>query len=81
MTTIGRPKEFDRDEALGKAMELFWSRGYEATQLREGSPPPGLFERFLEQPSDLVGITVALAALIVLGISGLRARSEPSTQG
>ena len=35
MTTTGRPKEFDRDEALEKAGDLFWSRGYEATGLRE----------------------------------------------
>ncbi len=32
---IGRPKEFDRQEALRKAMELFWTRGYEATGMRD----------------------------------------------
>ncbi|MEK6249386.1 MAG: TetR/AcrR family transcriptional regulator, partial [Planctomycetales bacterium] len=35
MTAIGRPKEFDREEALDRAMELFWAQGYEATGLRE----------------------------------------------
>ncbi len=35
MTAIGRPTEFDRNEALEKAMDLFWSRGYEATGLRD----------------------------------------------
>jgi len=31
----GRPREFDRGNALGKAMHLFWSRGYEATSMAE----------------------------------------------
>lgn len=31
----GRPREFDRDEALDKAMELFWSQGYGATGVAE----------------------------------------------
>ena len=33
--TIGRPTEFDRQEALEKSMGLFWKNGYEATCLAE----------------------------------------------
>ncbi|HVK74135.1 MAG TPA: TetR/AcrR family transcriptional regulator [Kofleriaceae bacterium] len=32
---MARPKEFDRDEVLGRAMQLFWSRGYEATSMAD----------------------------------------------
>lgn len=32
---IGRPTEFDRQEALEKAMGLFWRNGYEATGLTD----------------------------------------------
>src|SRR3954464_11387329 len=32
---MARPKEFDREEALNRAMEVFWSRGYEAASVGE----------------------------------------------
>ena len=31
---MARHKEFDRDEVLHKAMEVFWSRGYEAASIQ-----------------------------------------------
>jgi AcrR family transcriptional regulator len=33
VSRTGRPREFDRQKALQRAMELFWARGYEGTTL------------------------------------------------
>lgn len=35
MSRTGRPRQFDRDEALQQAMVLFWAQGYEGTTLAD----------------------------------------------
>ncbi|SQB40172.1 TetR family transcriptional regulator [Citrobacter koseri] len=47
----GRPKVFDREAALDKAMTLFWQHGYEATSLADlveatGAKAPTLYAEF-----------------------------------
>jgi AcrR family transcriptional regulator len=32
---LGRPREFDRDEALAKARDVFWARGYEGVSMSD----------------------------------------------
>jgi AcrR family transcriptional regulator len=47
----GRPRGFDRDVALRRAMEVFWEHGYEGTSIAElteaaGVRPPSLYAAF-----------------------------------
>lgn len=35
MALRGRPRSFDREKALERLMEVFWSKGYEGTQLND----------------------------------------------
>lgn len=52
MSRTGRPREFDRDEALQRAMKIFWAQGYEATTLADlqkamgGLTPPSIYAAF-----------------------------------
>jgi AcrR family transcriptional regulator len=49
--TMGRPREFDMDQALDEAMEVFWRHGYEGATIAEltgamGINPPSLYAAF-----------------------------------
>src|SRR5580704_13875517 len=48
---MGRPREFDTDAALEKAMRLFWAKGYEGTSVGDltetlGISRPSLYAAF-----------------------------------
>jgi len=48
---MGRPRAFDRDQALDQAMDVFWRHGYEGASLAEltkamGINPPSLYAAF-----------------------------------
>jgi AcrR family transcriptional regulator len=42
MAPAGRPRSFDREIALRRAMEMFWERGYEAVSLADVASALGL---------------------------------------
>ncbi len=51
MAPRGRPRSFDRDLALSRAMEVFWAKGYEGAQLADlteamGINPPSFYAAF-----------------------------------
>lgn len=78
----GRPREFDREAALGRALELFWRRGYEATSLGElteamGVTPPSLYAAF----GNKEGLFLEAMELYQrrYGASGVRALAEEPT--
>ena len=87
MARVGRPREFDRDEALRKALELFWSQGYEGTTLTDlqkamgGITAPSFYAAFGSK-EDLFRETVQLynrvegAPLLKALMEGRTARSS-----
>ncbi len=51
MAKAGRPRTFDKDEALDKAMHVFWEKGFEGTSMADliqaiGMKAPSLYAAF-----------------------------------
>lgn len=51
MAPRGRPRSFDRDQALERVMQVFWAKGYEGAQLTDlvaaiGITPPSFYAAF-----------------------------------
>ena len=53
---MARPPKFDRDEALGCAMKVFWEKGFDGTSISDltaamGISPPSLYAAFGDKQS------------------------------
>src|ERR1700754_2513475 len=51
MAARGRPRSFDREQALARAMEIFWAKGFEGTSMTDlteamGIGSPSLYAAF-----------------------------------
>lgn len=49
MHMVGRPRQFDEDDVLEKAMQAFWANGYEATSMADLVAATGLLKGSLYQ--------------------------------
>lgn len=69
----GRPKVFDRDAALDKAMKLFWQHGYEATSLADlveatGAKAPTLYAEFTNKEGLFRAVLDAISIVLPLSM-------------
>ncbi|MCC8382022.1 TetR/AcrR family transcriptional regulator [Xenorhabdus sp. PB30.3] len=96
MASRGRPLSFDREVALQRAMEVFWSKGYEGTQLVDLTAamninPPSFYAAFGSKKQafyaavDLYIKTIGAKAMDSLNSAesvkqGLRAMLEVSVE-
>ncbi|MCJ2059121.1 TetR/AcrR family transcriptional regulator [Methylobacterium sp. J-048] len=90
----GRPRGFDRDQALERLMQVFWAKGYEGAQLNDltaaiGVKPPSFYAAFgskeaaFREAIDLYIATIGSAQMQALQDAatfrdGLRAMLEGS---
>jgi AcrR family transcriptional regulator len=80
----GRPRGFDRDQALEAALMEFWEHGYEATSIATltramGINPPSLYAAFGDKRKLFTAAVERYAE--THGDYGARALSEPTAHG
>ncbi|WP_020668359.1 TetR/AcrR family transcriptional regulator [Amycolatopsis nigrescens] len=84
MSPRGRPRGFDRDEALREAMYVFWERGYEGTSLSDltaamGINSPSLYAAFGGKEA-LFRETVELYGTTTGGLTARALRDQPTAR-
>jgi AcrR family transcriptional regulator len=72
MATVGRPRSFDKDEALKKAMYVFWERGYEGTTMADliqsiGMKAPSIYAAFGNKDAIFKEVVQSYLPIVVDG--------------
>lgn len=83
MATRGRPRQFDLDEALDAAIEVFWRQGYEGTTLDDltaaiGISKPSLYAAFGDKEATFKRAVVRYAEVDMAYVDA--ALAEPTAR-
>jgi AcrR family transcriptional regulator len=82
MATAGRPRSFDKDEALKKAMHVFWEKGYEGTTMADliesiGMKAPSIYAAFGNKDAIFKEVVQCYLPIVVEGqLGALNSSSE-----
>jgi AcrR family transcriptional regulator len=72
MATAGRPRSFDKDDALKKAMYVFWEKGYEGTTMADliqsiGMKAPSIYAAFGNKDAIFKEVVQSYLPIVVNG--------------
>lgn len=82
MATAGRPRSFDKDDALQKAMYVFWEKGYEGTTMADliqsiGMKAPSIYAAFGNKDAIFREVVKSYLPIVVEGqLAALNSSSE-----
>lgn len=82
MATAGRPRSFDKDDALQKAMYVFWEKGYEGTTMADliqsiGMKAPSIYAAFGNKDAIFKEVVKSYLPIVVEGqLAALNSSSE-----